>query len=117
MKKLFAFFLLIVYSAFIGGTLWAVPSSPPYEFATALEHGTNGISDSEPSKNIEAPHFTKIFKNLPGKIKLPRFQSPFFSVKFFSEKDLIHPGKLLLAFRNFTTHSTPLFIINRVFRI
>ena len=117
MKKLFAFFLIIVYSGFIGGTLWAVPLSSKYEFAKALEGNTNEISDSEPCKDIEAPHFTRIVKNLPGKIKLPRSQAYFLLVKFFSQKSLIHPGKPALASREVTAHNTPLFIINSVFRI
>src|SRR5215203_3726379 len=106
MKKFVAFFLIIVYSAFIGGTLWAVPSSSAYEFGKTLESNANDINDSD-CRDVEAPHFTKIFKNLPGKTKLPRAQTTFFSEKVFSQKNIIHPGKPALACREFTAHSTP----------
>ena len=117
MKKLVAFFLIVVYSGFIGGTLLAVPVSSKYEFEKALESNNIEINDSEPSKDIEVPHFTKIFKNLPGKIKLQRSQFASFSVKFLSQKSFIHLWKPALASREFTAHNTPLFIINSVFRI
>ena len=117
MKKLFAFFLIIIYAGFIGGTLWSVPLLSKYEFRQALEGSTNEVNDSESSKEVEAPHFTRIFKNLPGKIKLSRSQAPLFSVKFLSQKNITHLGKPGLSFREFTTHKTPLFIINSVFRI
>ena len=117
MKKLFAFFLIIVYAGFIGGTIWSVPLLSKYEFRQALGGNTNEVNDSEPSKEVEAPYFTRISKNLPGKIKLSRSQAPFFSARFLPQKNLIHPGKPALAFREFGTHNTPLFIKNRVFRI
>ncbi len=118
MKKLFAFFLIIVYAAFIGGTLLAVPSSGNYAFEQSFGGSiSNEINEPEPCNDIEAPHFSRIFKNLPGKLKLPKPHILIFSFNRFSPAANTFHEKSNFSPTYHLVHDNPLFLKNHVLRI
>lgn len=74
MKKTIAIFLIVLYSCFISATLWAGPVFDSFVYERSLESNSSEKSETESSKETEAPAFVRIHKNLPGKIKIPRVQ-------------------------------------------
>ena len=116
MRKTIAIFLTIIYTCFITGTLWSAPLAT-YYIVESTEESSKEINEPEPCKDFEAPNFSKVVKNLPGKIKLPRAHYIQFNLRKSPADNALSEPKLNWHSRNFILHSTPLFIRNNVFRI
>jgi hypothetical protein len=117
MRKIIAIFLTVIYSCFITGTLWSAPLSTGFFIEHNSKENNKQISEPEPCKDFEAPHFSKVVKILPVKIKLPRSQNFVVAVKQSSSPVNSLSGKLIAGTRQVFLHSTPIFIRNSVFRI
>jgi len=117
MRKTTAIFLTIIYSCFISGTLWSAPLSASFVIEQNSGEGNKEINEPEPCKDFEAPHFSKVVKNLPGKIKLPRSQNILVSFKQSLPPENFLSGRPLAGSKQVFLHSTPIFIRNGVFRI
>ncbi len=117
MRKTFAIFLTVIYTCFITGSLWSAPVSNFFSFEQSASGNSKEINDPEPFKDLEAPNFSKVVKNLPVKIKLPRAQFNLFQLRKPLPDNALALKKTSDGGRSFILHSTPLFIKNNVFRI
>lgn len=116
MRRTIAIFLTIIYTCFITGSLWSAPIPAHFVIEKSANESNKEINDPEPFKDFEAPNFSKVVKNLPVKIKLPRAQGVLFNLKPVQSIAFIS-GRPQSCSRNFILHSIPLFIKNNVFRI
>ena len=117
MRKTIAIFLTLIYCCFISGTLWSAPLAASFVVEKISGEGNKEINEPEPCTDFEAPHFSKVAKKLPGKIKLPRSQHIVLDVKqSFSPANSLS-RKLIVGTREVFLHNTPIFIKNSVFRL
>lgn len=116
MRKTIAILFTIIYTCFISGTLWSSPSASHFVNESSAGNDKER-NEPEPHKHFETPHISKVVKNLPGKIKLPRAYHVLFNQKKPFPADTFLSSIPLAGARDFILHSTPLFIRNNVFRI
>ena len=116
MRKTIAILLTIIYTCFITGSLWSTSVSA-YSVIEQTTDTNKEINEQEPAKDLEAPHLSKVVKNLPVKIKLPRAQTVVFTLRKPSPPHNSASGIRTAGAKNFILDSTPLFIRNSVFRI
>lgn len=116
MKRALAIFFFLLYSCFISATLWAEPVFDSLVYERSLENSNNEKSKSESGKEIEAPDFVRIHKNLPAKIKIPRVQFLSLNLKKISPYSA-SARQLLHYYPALFIYDLPLFIKHGVFRI
>ena len=117
MPKAIAIFLTVLYTCFTTSTLWAAPVASYFILEQSGKESNKEINDPEPFKDFEPTHFSKVVKNLPGKIKLPKVQSVLFQLRKPVQHIVSIPGTTMHGSKNFLLPDTPLFLKNSVFRI
>ena len=117
MKKIPAIFLAVIYACFITGTLWAAPVFEASAYERSIEGSGSEKNETEPGKEIEAPHFIRVHKALPGKIKIPKASRFSFTTNKFSANSYFKTRRPVVSIDNLLIRHIPLFLKNSVFRI
>ena len=117
MKKIPAIFLAVVYACFITGSLWVAPAFEPSAYERCIEGNGSEKNETEPGKEIEVPHFIRVHKTLPGKIKIPRTADFFFTSKKYLANSYFKTRRPVISPDNLLVNHIPLFLKNSVFRI